>query len=357
MKFQFRLGSRTTRMDQSNNIGYPHFSPPEAAPRGSHDTTVHSGTHALFDATHIDGIPFRHSRVYLCSLPCQLKHLSCRAQGAYLHADMDETVIMIFEDEMVDYMVQTNLTKYKSAVHVTKTGKKILYVQLLKALYGCIQSAMLWWKLLTSTLIEEGFVVNPYDPCVANKIMPDGSQCTVCWYVDDLKISHVDKAVVENIVTQIEKPYGKMTVTRGNKHTYIGMDIEFPGNGEVKILMMDYIREAIEAFPEDCTRRAVTPATNSLFKINPDATKLPEEKRELLQFDSKIVIRIEESQARYPSADIVSHWQSDKGRRRRLEEAQAPSKVFERHPGPATHVVHRQPVRGKDMCRRSIRYT
>eukprot|EP00980_Cylindrotheca_fusiformis_P003695 scaffold819_cov157-Cylindrotheca_fusiformis.AAC.2 len=141
---------------------------------------------------------------------------------------------------------------------------------------------MLWWKLLTSTLIEEGFVVNPYDPCVANKIMPDGSQCTVCWYVDDLKISHVDKAVVENIVTQIEKRYGKMTVTRGNKHTYIGMDIKFPGNGEVKILMMDYIREAIKAFPEDCSRRAVTPATNSLFKINPDATKLPEEKRELL---------------------------------------------------------------------------
>eukprot|EP00980_Cylindrotheca_fusiformis_P018032 scaffold5767_cov92-Cylindrotheca_fusiformis.AAC.4 len=73
-----------------------------------------------------------------------------------------------------------------------------------------------------------------------------------------------------------------MTVTRGNKPTYIGMDIEFPGNGEVKILMMDYIREAIEAFPEDCSRRAVTPATNSLFKINPDATKLPKEKRELL---------------------------------------------------------------------------
>eukprot|EP00980_Cylindrotheca_fusiformis_P017509 scaffold5491_cov132-Cylindrotheca_fusiformis.AAC.2 len=165
------------------------------------------------------------------------------SEGVYLHADMDnKTVIMIFKDEMVDYMVQTNLTKYKSAVHVMKNGKKVLlYVQLLKALYSVIQSALLWWKLLTSTaLIKEGFV-----------------ECSVCWYgVDDLKISHVDKKVVENIVTQIEKRYGKMTITRGSKHTYIGMDIEFPpGNREVQILMMDYIREAIEAFPEDCSRR------------------------------------------------------------------------------------------------------
>ena len=40
-----------------------------------------------------------------------------------------------------------------------------------------------------------GFEVNPYAPCVANK-MVDGSQCTVAWHVDDLKVSHKDKAVV-----------------------------------------------------------------------------------------------------------------------------------------------------------------
>jgi hypothetical protein len=97
-------------------------------------------------------------------------------EGAYLHADMDELVIMVFEGDMVDYMVQTNPEKYAKYVHTTKSGKKLLYVQLIKALYGCIQSAMLWWKLLTSTLLEQGFEVNPYDPCVANKIMDDGPQ-------------------------------------------------------------------------------------------------------------------------------------------------------------------------------------
>ena len=76
-------------------------------------------------------------------------------EGAYLHADMDELVLMMFEGDMVDYMVQTNPTKYAKYVHTNKRGKKVLYVQLIKALYGCIQSAMLWWKLLTSTLVNE----------------------------------------------------------------------------------------------------------------------------------------------------------------------------------------------------------
>eukprot|EP00980_Cylindrotheca_fusiformis_P021369 scaffold8244_cov102-Cylindrotheca_fusiformis.AAC.1 len=196
---------------------------------------------------------------------------------------MDETVIMMFDDDMVDYMVETNPEKYGPHVHINKYGKKRLYVQLLKALYGCMQSAMLWWKLLTSTLVEEGFVVNPYDPCVANKTMPDGKQCTVCWYVDDLKISHEKKEVVESLVEKIEERYGKMTVTRGPKHTYIGMDIEFmKKNGEVKILMKDYLTEAINDFTEDCSRRAVTPAANHLFRVNKNAKKLDEDDRKLL---------------------------------------------------------------------------
>jgi hypothetical protein len=59
-----------------------------------------------------------------------------------------------------------------------------------------------------------GFVLNPYDPCVANKIING-------------KISHKQRSVVEHIVALIEKQYGKMVVTYGDKHTYVGIDIEF----------------------------------------------------------------------------------------------------------------------------------
>ena len=63
-------------------------------------------------------------------------------EGAYLHADMDEKLIMMVAGEMVDYMISVN-PEYKNFVHTTNTGRRILYVQLLKALYGCMQSALL----------------------------------------------------------------------------------------------------------------------------------------------------------------------------------------------------------------------
>eukprot|EP00980_Cylindrotheca_fusiformis_P000255 scaffold55_cov113-Cylindrotheca_fusiformis.AAC.2 len=53
-------------------------------------------------------------------------------------------------------------------------------------------------------------------------------------------------------------------------------------NGEVKILMKDYLTEAINDFTEDCSRRAVTPAANHLFRVNKNAEKLDEEDRKLL---------------------------------------------------------------------------
>ena len=51
---------------------------------------------------------------------------------------------------------------------VYEKGKKVLYVQLDKALYGCVQSALLWYELYASTLKDMGFELNPYDLCVAN---------------------------------------------------------------------------------------------------------------------------------------------------------------------------------------------
>ena len=44
-----------------------------------------------------------------------------------------------------------------------------------------------------------GLTINEYDNCVATKTV-NGKQLTVVWYVDDLKISHVDEEVVEDIV-------------------------------------------------------------------------------------------------------------------------------------------------------------
>lgn len=62
---------------------------------------------------------------------------------------------------------------YKDCV-VMENNKKVLYVQLHKALYGCVKSALLWYEMISENLQEIGFVLNPYDLCVVNAII-DGS--------------------------------------------------------------------------------------------------------------------------------------------------------------------------------------
>jgi hypothetical protein len=122
--------------------------------------------------------------------------------GAYLHANMEDFTLLKMEGESVDIMcsVDKNYTKYVCY----ENGKKVLYLKLLKALYGCVQSALLWYELFSTTLQASGFELNPYDTCVANKTI-DGKQCTIAWYVDDNKISHVDDKVVTQVIKMIEK--------------------------------------------------------------------------------------------------------------------------------------------------------
>ena len=44
--------------------------------------------------------------------------------------------------------------------------------------------------------------MNPYDPCVANKVIKD-KQCTIIFHVNDMKISHSDPNVVCSIIDWI----------------------------------------------------------------------------------------------------------------------------------------------------------
>ena len=99
--------------------------------------------------------------------------------GAYLNAEMDDFVVMKFEGREVDILCQLNPTHRQHVV--MENGKPTLYVRLLKALYGCVRSALLWYVLFSGTLKKQGYVLNPYDPCVANKII-EGKQCTIAWY-------------------------------------------------------------------------------------------------------------------------------------------------------------------------------
>ena len=61
---------------------------------------------------------------------------------------------------------------------VIKRGVKVLYTHILRAIYGLLVSAVLFYRKFRASIEEQGFKVNPYDPCVANKTV-HGSQMTI----------------------------------------------------------------------------------------------------------------------------------------------------------------------------------
>ena len=77
--------------------------------------------------------------------------------GAYLHAEFpkDKRVILKLNRDFVDIMCDVN-PEYKDHVifETSKRGRKTkcLYIRVLRALYGCLELALLWYDLYSSTL-------------------------------------------------------------------------------------------------------------------------------------------------------------------------------------------------------------
>ena len=120
-----------------------------------------------------------------------------------------------------------------------------------------------------------GFEIKPCDPCISNKEI-NNKQSTICWYVDKIKILHLDNCVVSKIIEQIKSDLGKMKVVRGNQHTYVGINFDVSLKGKVMITMKDYIKECIHDI-ENITgmiTHSKTPGKYNLFEINDNVERL-----------------------------------------------------------------------------------
>jgi hypothetical protein len=199
--------------------------------------------------------------------------------GAFIHADSDEDITMVLKGRLAKLMVQVAPNLYRKYILVDKRNTPILYVKIQKALYGLLRSALLFYQKLVGDLESDGFVLNPYDPCVANKEI-NGMQMTVCWHVDDLKVSHVDPAGVTKFGQWLSATYGiAVAEHRGKVHDYLGMMLDFTLEGHVIVNMADYIGTILADFPEEITGVRTMPAADHLFDVRDeaDARPLPEE--------------------------------------------------------------------------------
>jgi hypothetical protein len=116
-------------------------------------------------------------------------------------------------------------------------------------------------------------------------MMVNGKQFTITWHVDDLKLSHVDSNEVTIMIKWLKSIYGQdIRVSRGKKHDYLGMDLDFSVPGEFSVTMVEYLKGVIQDFPEEITGRATSPAADHLFTIRSEKDSKPLEEKRAIAF-------------------------------------------------------------------------
>jgi hypothetical protein len=107
---------------------------------------------------------------------------------------------------LVDILVEIAPEAYKSYVSQDKKVNKQFLVQCQNALYGTMVASLLYYQKFMKSLTDIDFIINPYDPCVANKII-EGKQMTICLHVDDCKLSHRKKTVMDRMIGYLRQEY------------------------------------------------------------------------------------------------------------------------------------------------------
>jgi len=205
--------------------------------------------------------------------------------SAFVNADVDKDVLMVLKDELDEMMIKIAPQVYRKYVTADRKGTPILYVKLQKALYGLMRASLLFYRKLRKELEGYGFGINPYNPCVVNKMTDGGKQLTVIWHVDDLMgLCEMDFELTK-FSCYLAGIYGpKLSMHTERKHNFLGVDMEFNDDGTLDVSMIPYLKNVIADFPELVVRKAATPAADHLFVIRDEKEARPLEEERALAF-------------------------------------------------------------------------
>jgi hypothetical protein len=93
-------------------------------------------------------------------------------------------VVICIRGPLVDILVSIAPDVYGPYSSTNKARQKVLLMQCLNAVYITMVAALLYYKKFVKSLMKQGYKINPYDGCVANKLVK-GKQVTICFHIDD----------------------------------------------------------------------------------------------------------------------------------------------------------------------------
>ena len=164
--------------------------------------------------------------------------------SAYLNAVMptDDPAKILYMSIEPD--VASEIIRQDTTFAPFQRANGTLVVQLNKALYGCIESAKLWYQEIASTLTKHGFTANPRDICIFNKTVR-GTQITIAVYVDDLMMTSTDKKLVLEMEQILLSTYGQFRTSCEKSMSYLGCTWDFSEKYFVKVSQTGMIQDLV----------------------------------------------------------------------------------------------------------------
>jgi hypothetical protein len=152
----------------------------------------------------------------------------------------------------------------------------LLYLKLLKALYGSMQVSKLWFEKLTKVLRHEGYEHSPTDPCVMRRIVGDKIFLLLI-YVDDILI-FADEMEIKCIKDFFKAEFTWITMNAGNVLSYLSMQIMLEP-GVVTVDMSYYLEKVLEGY--DNLPPCIMLGKKMLFAVDETAELLSEAERKV----------------------------------------------------------------------------
>jgi hypothetical protein len=162
-----------------------------------------------------------------------------------------------------------------------------IVVQLLRALYGLVESSVLWYDELSCSLKENGYAVNQFERCVFTKEERGEIVSIVGVFVDDLLILSKNDGYIQELYGNLLSKYEDVKINRDLKLKYLGMIFDYSVPEEVSITMPSFVEDLLKNAAPGIAK---TPAAADLYEVG---------ESELLSHDEKIAFHSDTAKLLY----------------------------------------------------------
>ena len=188
-------------------------------------------------------------------------------KAAFLKAKVKRELYVRAPKDLVDSLLQIDEKKFRP--FVLKDGT--MWAKVNKAVYGTGDAARLWYMLVKKTLLDNGFVMNPYDRCVFNKIFK-GFQITLSVHIDDFKGSCKLEDGLDYVYDILQKNFQTVKQTTGKIIHYLGMVYDYTNESYVAVTAPNFLNGVVSFY--NVTEFADFPAESTLRILDENSPRL-----------------------------------------------------------------------------------